>query len=97
MSSPEGKTVEFKRDLSSMKPILKTLVAFVNTAGGYQTPIWEELGTAIRVSFKLHVVSQERNKLFRPLETKELTPRQQKILNFLHKKEPLSAKKSIKD
>ena len=33
-SLPEGKTIEFKRDLSSMKPILKTLVAFANTAGG---------------------------------------------------------------
>lgn len=26
-SLPEGKTVEFKRDLSSIKPILKTLIA----------------------------------------------------------------------
>lgn len=32
--SPEGKTLEFKRDLSSLPPILKTLVAFANTAGG---------------------------------------------------------------
>lgn len=32
--SPEGKTLEFKRDLSSPKNILKTLVAFANTAGG---------------------------------------------------------------
>jgi len=32
--SPEGKTLEFKRNLSSPKPILKTLVAFANTAGG---------------------------------------------------------------
>ncbi|MBU0576923.1 ATP-binding protein, partial [Patescibacteria group bacterium] len=32
--SPEGKTLEFKRDISSLKPILKTLVAFANTAGG---------------------------------------------------------------
>ena len=31
---PEGKTLEFKRDLSSPKPLLKTLVAFANTAGG---------------------------------------------------------------
>jgi len=31
---PEGKMLEFKRDLSSPKPILKTLVAFANTAGG---------------------------------------------------------------
>jgi ATP-dependent DNA helicase RecG len=30
----EGKTVEFKRDISSFKPIMKTLVAFANTAGG---------------------------------------------------------------
>ncbi|MFN7096364.1 MAG: RNA-binding domain-containing protein [Gammaproteobacteria bacterium] len=34
LKSPEGKTLEFKRDLSSVKPILKTLVAFANTAGG---------------------------------------------------------------
>ncbi len=31
---PEGKTLEFKRDLSSPKPLLKTLVSFANTAGG---------------------------------------------------------------
>jgi len=30
----EDKTLEFKRDLSSPKSILKTLVAFANTAGG---------------------------------------------------------------
>jgi hypothetical protein len=29
---PEGKTLEFKRDLSSPKPVLRTLVAFANTA-----------------------------------------------------------------
>ena len=31
---PEGKTLEFKQDLSSPKNILKTLTAFANTAGG---------------------------------------------------------------
>jgi predicted HTH transcriptional regulator len=31
---PEGKTLEFKRDVSSPKNILKSLVAFANTAGG---------------------------------------------------------------
>lgn len=31
---PESKTLEFKRDLSSLEPILKTIVAFANTAGG---------------------------------------------------------------
>ena len=34
LSLPEGKTIEFKRDLSSPKNWLKTLVAFANTAGG---------------------------------------------------------------
>lgn len=34
LSLPESRTLEFKRDLSSLKPILKTLVAFANTAGG---------------------------------------------------------------
>lgn len=34
ISSPEGKTLEFKRDLSSPKPLVKTLMAFANTAGG---------------------------------------------------------------
>ncbi|RLB92362.1 MAG: hypothetical protein DRH50_09805, partial [Deltaproteobacteria bacterium] len=33
LSQSEGKTLEFKRDFSSLKPILKTLVAFANTAG----------------------------------------------------------------
>ena len=31
---PEGKTLEFKRDISSAGPILKTICAFANTAGG---------------------------------------------------------------
>lgn len=30
----EGKTLEFKRDLSSPKPVLLSLAAFANTAGG---------------------------------------------------------------
>ena len=34
LASPEGKTLEFKRNLSSPKPVLRTLVAFANTAGG---------------------------------------------------------------
>lgn len=34
INKPEGKTLEFKQVLSSPKNILKTLVAFANTAGG---------------------------------------------------------------
>ena len=30
----EGKTLEFKKDLSSLKPVMKTIIAFANTAGG---------------------------------------------------------------
>jgi ATP-dependent DNA helicase RecG len=34
LSRTEGKTLEFKRDLSSPQGILKTIVAFANTSGG---------------------------------------------------------------
>lgn len=34
LQRPEGKTLEFKRDLSSPPGVLRTLVAFANTAGG---------------------------------------------------------------
>lgn len=34
LTLPEGKTLEFKRDLSSSQAVLKTIVAFANTAGG---------------------------------------------------------------
>ena len=34
LQKPEGKTLEYKRDLSSPDGLLKTLVAFANTAGG---------------------------------------------------------------
>jgi ATP-dependent DNA helicase RecG len=34
ITSLEGKTLEFKRYLSSPRPMLKTLLTFANTAGG---------------------------------------------------------------
>jgi predicted HTH transcriptional regulator len=34
LSRQEGKTLEFKRDLSSPDGILRTIVAFANTSGG---------------------------------------------------------------
>ena len=34
LTQSESKTLEFKRDLSSPKPLLKTLIAFANSAGG---------------------------------------------------------------
>jgi len=35
ISQQEGKTLEFKRDLSSPKSLIKSIVAFANTAGGH--------------------------------------------------------------
>ena len=34
LKRPEGKTLEFKRDLSTPEGALRTIVAFANTAGG---------------------------------------------------------------
>ncbi len=34
LTQPEGKTLEFKRDLSSPEKVLRALIAFANTAGG---------------------------------------------------------------
>ena len=35
IDNPESKTLEFKRDLSSPRSVLRTLVAFANSAGGH--------------------------------------------------------------
>lgn len=61
--------------------------------GGYPNPIWEELGTAMRVVFHPHLATQETIESITHAEKKDLTLRQQKIINFMQKKEPLSAKK----
>ena len=49
LSMPEGKTLEFKRDLSSLQPILKTLVAFANTAGGTLIIGKDDLGNIVGI------------------------------------------------
>lgn len=50
LEQSESKTLEFKSDLSSLDPILKTIVAFANTAGGTlfvgRSPKGELLGIA---------------------------------------------------
>ena len=66
-------------------------------SGGYQTPSWDELGTAIRVVFQPHLAAQEKIESLIHQETKELTLRQQKILTFLQNKKPISAKTIHKD
>lgn len=52
----EGKTLEFKRDLSSLKPILKSLVAFANTAGGTLAIGRADDGTIVGVA---HALAEE--------------------------------------
>ena len=44
LSMPEGRTLEFKRDLSSLGPVLRTLVAFANTTGGVMVVGVEDIG-----------------------------------------------------
>lgn len=34
LAREEGKTLEFKLDCSSLEPIVRTVIAFANTAGG---------------------------------------------------------------
>lgn len=45
---PEGKTLEFKRDLTSPSGILKAIVAFANTAGGTVLIGVEDATTSVR-------------------------------------------------
>jgi predicted HTH transcriptional regulator len=47
LTRPEGRTLEWKRDLSSLRPILKTLVAFANTAGGTLVVGRDDDGTVV--------------------------------------------------
>ena len=44
----EGKTLEFKRDLSSPDKILRTITAFANTAGGVLLIGVEDTTRAVR-------------------------------------------------
>ena len=63
LKADEGKTQEFKQDLSSQRNLLKTLVAFANTAGGKiivdvvdktrQTLGFEEIGMRLRLNVHL--------------------------------------------
>jgi ATP-dependent DNA helicase RecG len=56
LNRPEGKTLELKRDLSSLRLIIKTLVAFANTAGGVMIIGRDADGTIVGVD---DVLAQE--------------------------------------
>lgn len=59
LRQPEGKTLEYKRDLSSPAPALRTLVAFANAAGG-QLIVGVEDGTRAVVGVKEPLDLEER-------------------------------------
>ena len=50
LKSPEGKTLEFKRDTSALKQIMRTIVAFANTAGGTIVVGLEDNGDVVGVN-----------------------------------------------
>lgn len=56
--SPESKTLEFKRDVSALKKIMRTIVAFANTAGGTIIIGREDNGEIVGVADPLHAEEQ---------------------------------------
>ncbi len=75
INRPEGKNLEFKRDLSSLRPILRTLVAFANTAGGTLVIGREDDGSLCGVDDVLRAEEQLANAIadaVRPQMTPEI-------------------------
>lgn len=75
LAAPEGKTLEFKRDLSSLTPILKTLVAFSNTSGGTLVIGVEDTGAVVGVANVLREEERLSNAIadsIRPIMTPEI-------------------------
>jgi Putative DNA-binding domain len=61
LKQPEGKTLEFKRDLSSLDGALRTIVAFANTSGGTLL-----VGSSRRVRSFLLARSEPRSRFHHP-------------------------------
>ena len=79
---PEGKTLEFKRDLSSPQNLLKTLVAFANSAGGRLVIGVDDARRVVGViAMTIPHKPQSRLQRYR------LTPRGLALLNALNTKE----------
>ena len=79
---PEGKTQEFKRDLSSPQNLLKTLVAFAHSAGGRLVIGVDDARRVVGViAMTLPDKPQSRLQRYR------LTPRGLALLNALNTKE----------
>lgn len=54
LGQPESKTLEFKRDLSSPRNVLKTLVAFANAAGGHMVIGVDDAGQVLGLTDPAH-------------------------------------------
>ena len=79
---PEGKTLEFKRDLSSPQNLLKTLVAFANSAGGRLVIGVDDARRVVGV-IAMTIPDKPQSRLQRY----RLTPRGLALLNALNNKE----------
>ena len=78
----EGKTLEFKRDLSSPQNLLKTLVAFANSAGGRLVIGVDDARRVVGV-IAMTIPDKPQSRLQRY----RLTPRGLALLNALNTKE----------
>lgn len=63
LTSPEGKTLEFKSDTSALKKIMKTIVAFANSSGGTVIIGQEDNGEVVGVNDPLLVEEQLANSI----------------------------------
>ena len=79
---PEGKTQEFKRDLSSPQNLLNTLVAFANSAGGRLVIGVDDARRVVGV-IAMTIPDKPQSRLQRY----RLTPRGLALLNALNTKE----------
>lgn len=79
---PEGKTLELKRDLSSPQNLLKTLVAFANSAGGRLVIGVDDARRVVGV-IAMTIPDKPQSRLQRY----RLTPRGLALLNALNTKE----------
>ena len=82
LQQPEGKTLEFKRDLSSPQNALKTLVAFANSAGGRLVIGVDDARRVVGV-IAMTIPDKPQSRLQRY----RLTPRGLALLNALNTKE----------
>ena len=68
----ESQTLEFKRDTSSLDPILKSVIAFANTVGGLLLIGVEDDGTIIGITNPSKIQEQLANSIAHRIQPKIL-------------------------